>query len=113
MLKKSLNLYPQTCIFGLSIPHSWTSLIDIQSPTLGNFEIFVETFNNEVNIVAYNIFFALYKNPFLYNVIFCQMLILFKFLRILLFSFKKYEINTSCLNWMKNRKWKCLEFQLK
>ena len=54
-------LYPQKSNFGLSSPYSWTSLIGIQAPpsTLGNFGIFLETFNNGINIVTYSFFFAL------------------------------------------------------
>ena len=54
-----LLLYPQRSYFGLSTPSSWTSLIGIQNPTTqSNFGIFLENFNNEVNIVTYSFFFA-------------------------------------------------------
>ena len=36
--------------FGLNTPYSWTSLIGIQNPPIrGNFESFLENFNNEIN----------------------------------------------------------------
>ena len=45
--------------FGLSTSHSCTSIIGIQNPPiLGNFWIFLENFNNEINIVTYGFFFA-------------------------------------------------------
>ena len=52
-------LYSQTYNFGLSTPHSWTSLIGIQnSPTLDNFGIYLENLNNEINMVMHSFFFA-------------------------------------------------------
>ena len=46
-------LYPQTSNFILNIPHSWTSLTGIPSSYIqGNFEIFLENFNSEINIMT-------------------------------------------------------------
>ena len=53
-----LPLYPQTSTFTLSTPHSWTSLIGIQNSPKGNFEMLLENFNNEINIVVQSFFFA-------------------------------------------------------
>ena len=53
-----LPLYPQTSNFTLSTPHSWTSLIGIQNSPKGNFEMLLENFNNEINIVVKSFFFA-------------------------------------------------------
>ena len=47
-----LPLYPQTSNFTLSTRHSWTSSIGIQNSPKGNFEMLLENFNNEINIVA-------------------------------------------------------------
>ena len=53
-----LPLYPQTSNFTLSTRHSWTSSIGIQNSPKGNFEMLLENFNNEINIVAQSFFFA-------------------------------------------------------
>ena len=60
-----LPLYPQTSYFGLSTPHHWTSLTGIQNPPIhGNFEFFLENFNNEINTVTYS-FFLCYCTKYL------------------------------------------------
>ena len=47
-----LFLYLQT--FSLSSPHSWISLTDILYFLLGNFGVFLENFDNEINLETYS-----------------------------------------------------------
>ena len=51
-----LFLYLQT--FSLSSPYSWISLIDILYFLLSNFGVFLENFDNEINLETYSFSFC-------------------------------------------------------
>ena len=57
----SLLPYLQQSNFGVTSSHPWRSLIGLRYPQ-GNFGIFLETFNNEINLKTYSFFFAIAHN---------------------------------------------------
>ena len=57
----SLLPYLQQSNFGVTSSHPWRSLIGIWYPQ-ENFGIFLETFNNEINLKTYSFFFAIAHN---------------------------------------------------